>query len=81
MRWWIRKLYNMPMTDPRYLALTPEQIELEWEHYKLDNPKMFPEDSYSDPEYDDWEKEQAQRDESVAEEEEWEEVELEERGE
>ncbi len=61
----------MPITDPRYLALTNEQIYLEWENFKLDNPKLFPEESYSDPEYEEWEKGQSFEDQ------EWEEVELE----
>lgn len=73
-RWWIRKQFNLPITDSRFLAMTPEQIELEWENYKLDNPKLFPEDSYSDPEYNEWEKEQSKTDEQI--EDNWEEIEL-----
>ena len=59
--WWVRKLYQLPPTDPRFLALTPEQIEIEYEHFLLDHPELAKE-RYSDPEYDEWENTSAQED-------------------
>jgi hypothetical protein len=55
-KWWLRKFYHLPPTDPRYLAMTPEQIELEWQHFVLDNPKVAGNEHYTDPGYDDWER-------------------------
>lgn len=42
--WQVRKLYGggtpLPPTDPRILALTPEQIEIDLAHLLLDNPQL-----------------------------------------
>lgn len=57
----MRKLYKLPPTDPRFLALTPEQIELEYEHFMLDHPELNKE-RYSDPEYDEWEEKTVEED-------------------
>lgn len=51
----MRKLYNLPPTDPRFLAMTTEQIELEYQHFLLDNPELAKDEKYSDPDYDNWE--------------------------
>lgn len=54
--WWFRKLYNLPPTDPRFLDVTEEQIQLEWEHYILDNPDLKPTESYYDASFEEeWE--------------------------
>ena len=58
--WWVRKFYKLPPTDPRFLAMTTEQMELEWEHYLLDNPDILKDsEQYKDPEYEKWEQEAA----------------------
>lgn len=82
MLWWIRKHYNLPPTDQRFLDLTEEQISLEWEHYKLDNPELAEKESYHDPNYELWEQESMEKDSkidlsSTSTEEDWEEVPLE----
>lgn len=56
LHWWIRKFYQLPPTDERYLNLTEEQIYLEFEHYLLENPKLRSSESYYDPAYEEWEK-------------------------
>jgi hypothetical protein len=77
--WWVRKLYNLPPTDPRYLELTTEQIDLEYEHFLLDNPelKTAQSQSYSDPDYDETEKNELKKIAQEAQEDDWEEVEFE----
>lgn len=80
----MRKLYNLPPTDPRLHAMTEEQIDLEFEHYKLDHPELFKNETYSDPEYDQWEQEAIEQDSRITpsqtklpiDDEEWEEVEI-----
>lgn len=49
--WWIRRFYNLPPTDERFLNLTSEQIELELENHLIDNPELRKE-FYSDPYYE-----------------------------
>lgn len=61
--WLLRKFYGgeggcLPPTDPRILAMTPEQIELEFMHLEIDkrikdggSGQYYVDDSYS--EYDD----------------------------
>jgi hypothetical protein len=47
---WFRRKYNLPPNDPRFLALTPEDIEAEyWAHRYYDNPTS---ESYDDPDFD-----------------------------
>lgn len=73
-------MYNLPPTDPRLLAMTDEQIDLEWEHYKLDNPNLA-KDVYSDPAYEEWERQAIEEDQRItidSKADEWEEVELDE---
>lgn len=61
----MRRLYNLPPTDPRFLELTDEQIDLEWEHYLLDHPEILANEHYTDPEYDEWEKKAIAEDERL----------------
>jgi hypothetical protein len=38
-RFWFRRQYNLPPNDPRYLAITPEEIEEDyWAHHYFENP-------------------------------------------
>lgn len=47
---WFRRRYNLPPLDPRFLAMTPEDVEAEyWAYYYLDNP---PGDEYEDESFD-----------------------------
>jgi len=63
-------------TDERYLNLTSEQIELEFQHYIMDNPDKFKE-VYTDPEYEEWERKTSEEDEKLLlDNEDWEEVSL-----
>ncbi len=74
--WWIRSYYRVLPTDERYLNLTPEQIELEFQHYIMDNPDKFKE-VYTDPEYEEWERKTSEEDEKLLlDNEDWEEVSL-----
>lgn len=35
---WFRRKYNLPPNDPRFLELTPEDVEAEyWAHYYAEN--------------------------------------------
>jgi hypothetical protein len=36
---WFREKYNLPPTDPRFLAMTEEDIEAEWWAYKFQENK------------------------------------------
>jgi hypothetical protein len=58
-------LYNLPPTDPRFLALTDEQIELDWQHYLLDHPDLAKKDAYIDPEYEEWERKAIEEDSKI----------------
>jgi hypothetical protein len=60
--WWVRQLYKLPPTDPRFLAMTPEMILLEQEHYLLDHPELGKKESYADPDYEEWEKKTIEED-------------------
>ncbi|MGF6354074.1 hypothetical protein ABIE27_001984 [Paenibacillus sp. 4624] len=55
---WILRKYvygGLPPTDPRILAMTPEQIDLEFEHMEIDRKaKEGKSEEYDDPEFDDW---------------------------
>lgn len=51
--------------------MTDEQIDLEWEHYKLDHPELA-EDIYRDPGYEEWERQAIEEDSRIT----WEEVEI-----
>lgn len=59
--WMLRKFYAgnggaLPPTDPRMLAMTPQQVELEFQHIMLDKAERG-DNVYSDAGYDDYEKE------------------------
>lgn len=55
--WQIRKLYgNIPPTDPRFLALTREQIELDLIHNYLDHQTDGKENVYLDEDFEDFDK-------------------------
>jgi hypothetical protein len=61
--WILRKFYgNLPPTDPRMLAMTPELIELEFAHMALDRENKEKGDTYTDEEYDEWDNETEQAD-------------------
>ena len=58
--WLIRKLYAgnggiIPPNDPRIMALTDEEIDLDLTHYMLDNPDKFAE-VFTDSAFGDYEK-------------------------
>ena len=57
--WAVRKLYgNMPPTDPRFLALTNEQIDLDMMHVMLDQQlRDGTTEVYSDETFDEFDKE------------------------
>ena len=49
LRFWFRKKYNLPPNDPRFLALTDEEIETEyWTYYYEENPDV---EEFDDPNY------------------------------
>jgi hypothetical protein len=57
--WILRKFYGgqggaLPPTDPRILAMTPEQIELEFEHMLLDRAEKGEGNVYTDDGYEDY---------------------------
>lgn len=38
LEFWLRRKYSLAPTDPRFLAMTPEDIEAEyWAHYYYEN--------------------------------------------
>lgn len=49
-RLWFRITYNLPPTDPRYLAATDEQIETEWWAHQFHNGKIG--DEIEDEDFD-----------------------------
>lgn len=60
--WMLRKFYGgnggaIPPTDPRLLAMTPELIELEFEHMSIDTQKKSGGEAYQDEGYEDYERE------------------------
>ncbi|MGG1673515.1 hypothetical protein ACIFOE_23315 [Paenibacillus sp. NRS-1783] len=63
---WILRKYaygGIPPTDPRILAMTDEQIELEFAHMELDRKaRDGKSEEYDDPEFDEWEKEAEEAD-------------------
>jgi hypothetical protein len=38
--WWVQKTFNVLPTDDRFLNLTEEQMDLIYEHFKLDHPEL-----------------------------------------
>lgn len=66
--WYLRKFYAgnggcLPPTDPRILALTPEQIDLEFTHMILDKEaKETNKQVYVDDDYDNYDEESEKRD-------------------
>ena len=52
----------MSPASPDFLNLTDDQIDLEWELYKQENPDKFKDDQYFDPEYEEWEKKAQEED-------------------
>lgn len=66
--WLIRKIHgNLPPTDPRFLSMTKEQIELDLTHYYFDlketNKKES--DSFIDEEFDKFDEESDEIDRKV----------------
>lgn len=58
--WILRKhVYNgIPPTDPRVLAMTDEQIDLEYAHLELDRKlRDKNKEEFADPEYEQWDEE------------------------
>ena len=57
--WLIRKIYgNIPPTDPRFLDLTEEQIDLDIMHYQLDlKARNGDNDTYVDDNFEKYDKE------------------------
>lgn len=58
--WYLRKFYGgkdgaLPPTDPRILAMTPAQIELEFEHMNID-AKLQKGEAFEDDEFDEYDK-------------------------
>ncbi|KAF6569101.1 hypothetical protein G9G53_22700 [Paenibacillus sp. EKM206P] len=63
--WLLRKYAygGVPPTDPRILAMTDEQIELEFAHLDLDRKARDGKgEDYDDPEFDEWENETEEAD-------------------
>ena len=59
--WLLRKFYGgdggaLPPTDPRLLAMTPEQVELEFAHMQYDQ-QLKKGQTYEDDEFEDYDKE------------------------
>lgn len=58
---WILRKYvygGIPPTDPRVLAMTDEQIDLEFEHMENDRKARDGKgEEFDDPEFDEWAKE------------------------
>jgi len=50
LKWWIQKKWNVLPTDPRFLELTEEQMDLLQRHYLKDHPELVVE-RYEDPDY------------------------------
>lgn len=51
MQFWFRQKYQLPPTDPRFLALTPEDIEVEyWAHQYFEKPDSAEE--FEDDDFD-----------------------------
>jgi hypothetical protein len=48
--WWLQSKFNILPTDPRYMDLTQEQIDLIYEHYIIDNPPK--KSAYTDADYE-----------------------------
>lgn len=63
---WILRKYaygGIPPTDPRILAMTEEQVELEFGHMELDRKlKKGSGEEYSDPEFEEWDKDTEETD-------------------
>lgn len=70
--WLLRKLYAgnggiLPPTDPRILAMTEQQIDLEFEHFLLDKEERETaskegKEQYEDDGYEDYDKETDEKD-------------------
>lgn len=58
---WILRKYvygGLPPTDPRILAMTPEQVELEFAHMAFDKKANSPTaEEYNDDEFEQWNRE------------------------
>jgi hypothetical protein len=63
MEFWFRRRYNLSPLDPRFLELTPEQIEVEWFSYHYADPanKDEVEDENFDENFEKFEAQQAAR--------------------
>ena len=60
--WHLRKFYGgkdgvLPPTDPRILAMTPYQMELDFEHMMIDEKLRKGGESYEDDSFDAYDKE------------------------
>jgi hypothetical protein len=56
--WMLRKFYgNLPPNDPRILAMTKEQIDLEFEHIVLDAKQKKSGQYYEDEEFEKYDEE------------------------
>lgn len=60
--WMLRKFYGgqggaIPPTDPRFLAMTPEQIDYEFEHILLDKAEQGEGNSYTDEGFEEYDNE------------------------
>lgn len=38
--WWVQKTFSVLPTDDKFLNLTEEQMDLMYEHFKLDHPEL-----------------------------------------
>jgi hypothetical protein len=50
--WWIQKSFHVLPTDERFLSLTEQQMDLLYEHFKIDHPELREDDKARDSEYD-----------------------------
>ncbi|MFS8214823.1 hypothetical protein [Paenibacillus sp. S29] len=54
---------GLPPTDPRILAMTEEQIDLEFEHMEIDRKaRDGKSEEYEDPDFDEWARETEEMD-------------------
>jgi hypothetical protein len=72
--WLLRKLYAgngavLPPTDPRILAMTDAQMEIEFEHFSIDaelrDKASKSEEQFEDEEFENYDKETDERDERL----------------
>ena len=64
----------MPPTDPRIMALTDEQIMVEYAHLELDRKESGGGDVFTDDDYDDYDSKSEARDSRLSDDDDWEDI-------